>query len=124
MLTTLDAMATIPVRDKNVASRFYEKTLGFKRVGGMPEVLVYESGRSKIVVYESPYAGTNQATTATWAAGPNVEKVVEELKAKGVRFEHYDLPGLTLKGDVHVAGDFKGAWFKDPDGNILHIVSG
>jgi hypothetical protein len=38
-----------------------------------------------------------------------------------VTFEHYNLPGLTLKEDVHVAGDYRGAWFKDPDGNILHI---
>jgi hypothetical protein len=34
------------------------------------------------------------------------------------------LPGLARKGDVHVAGTFKAAWFKDPDGNILHINSG
>jgi hypothetical protein len=39
-----------------------------------------------------------------------------------VTFERYDdLPGLRLEGDVHVADGFKGAWFKDPDGNILHI---
>jgi len=30
-------------------------------------------------------------------------------------------PGLKRDGDVHIAGDFKAAWFKDPDGNILHI---
>jgi hypothetical protein len=38
-----------------------------------------------------------------------------------VAFEHYDMPGLTRQGDVHVSGTFKGAWLKDPDGNILHI---
>ncbi|HST08217.1 MAG TPA: hypothetical protein VLJ83_08585 [Gemmatimonadaceae bacterium] len=44
------------------------------------------------------------------------------LKAKGVAFEHYDFPGMTLKGDVHIMGDMKAAWLKDPDGNILAIV--
>lgn len=47
-----------------------------------------------------------------------------KLKAKGVEFEHYRMPGMTRKGDVHIAGKMKVAWFKDPDGNILNIVSG
>jgi hypothetical protein len=53
-----------------------------------------------------------------------VESLVKELKAKGIAFEHYDFPGMTRKGDVHIAGNLKNAWFKDPDGNILAIVSG
>jgi hypothetical protein len=40
-----------------------------------------------------------------------------------VTFERYDLPGPTLEGDVHVAENFKAVWFKDPDGNILHVNS-
>ena len=54
----------------------------------------------------------------------DVDGLVKDLKAKGVAFEHYDLPGLTRKGDVHVAGTHKNAWFKDPDGNILAWVGG
>jgi IS30 family transposase len=46
------------------------------------------------------------------------------LKAKGVTFEHYDLPDTRREGDVHISGHMKIAWFKDPDGNILNIVSG
>jgi hypothetical protein len=34
------------------------------------------------------------------------------------------MPGMKREGDVHVAGDMRAAWFKDPDGNILSIVSG
>jgi hypothetical protein len=45
------------------------------------------------------------------------------LKGKGVRFEHYDFPNTKRDGDVHVFGELKAAWFKDPDGNILSIVS-
>jgi len=52
----------------------------------------------------------------------DVERLVKELKAKGIAFEHYDMPGVTLKGDVHLAGNLKNAWFKDPDGNILALV--
>ena len=44
--------------------------------------------------------------------------------AKGITFEHYDMPGMKREGDIHVDGDMKVAWFKDPDGNILNVVSG
>ncbi len=125
MLAERDAAATIAVKDLDTAKKFYEGTLGLKPSGGQDsEVRVYQSGNSKIVVYKSQYAGTNQANAVTWGVGDDLDGVVQTLKAKGVVFEHYDLPGLTRKGDVHVAGKFKAAWFKDPDGNILHINSG
>ena len=57
--------------------------------------------------------------------GSHFDAIVQDLQAKSVHFEHHeDLPGLTLIGDIHVADDFNGVWFKDPDGNILHINSG
>jgi hypothetical protein len=49
---------------------------------------------------------------------------VRSLKSKGVTFEHYDMPGLTLKDDIHVGGKMKVAWFKDPDGNVLSVMNG
>jgi hypothetical protein len=52
-----------------------------------------------------------------------MEDVVQELKTKGVTFEHYDMPDMVREGDIHVFGDMKVAWFKDPDGNILNISS-
>ena len=58
----------------------------------------------------------------TWAV-EDVDAEVRALKAKGVTFEHYDMPGLKLEGDIHVAGPTKVAWFKDPDGNILNIIN-
>lgn len=125
MLGGKDAAATIPVKDIKAAKRFYEGTLGLKLDNAdEPEALVYKAGSSKILVYQSQYAGTNKATAATWGVGGDIEKTVQTLKAKGVSFEHYDMPGMTLKGDVHVADNMKAAWFKDPDGNIHALVSG
>jgi catechol 2,3-dioxygenase-like lactoylglutathione lyase family enzyme len=125
MLGDKDAMATVAVRDLEVAKQFYEGTLGLKPGGPQnAEARIYQTGNSKLLVYRSQYAGTNQATSVTWGLGNDLERVVAALKAKGVVFEHYDLPGLTRKGDVHLAGDFKAVWFKDPDGNIIHINSG
>ena len=125
MLADKDAMATIAVKDTKAAKKFYEGTLGLKPAPEQePGVLAYQSGNATVLVYESQYARTNKATAATWVVGADVEGVVRALKAKGVTFEHYDLPGTTRQGDVHVAGKTKVAWFKDPDGNILSIVNG
>lgn len=124
MLGNKDAMATIAVKDIAIAKKFYEEKLGLKPLESAQEsVLSYQSGKTVMVVYVSQYAGTNRATSATWAVGDDFDSIMQTLKAKGVTFEHYDLPGLVREGDVHVAGTFKGAWFKDPDGNILHILN-
>ena len=125
MLGSKNAVANIAVRNLEKARKFYEGTLGLKQVDAEgDELIVLKSGGSTINVYRSKYAGTNQATAVTWAVGDELDAVVRALKAKGVSFEHYDMPGMKLQGDVHVAGDMKVAWFKDPDGNILNIVNG
>ena len=87
-------------------------------------MVVYRSGATALNVYRSDYAGTNKATALTWAVGDRIENMVQQLAAKGVKFEQYDMPGMKLEGDVHVGGDMKVAWFKDPDGNILSLASG
>jgi catechol 2,3-dioxygenase-like lactoylglutathione lyase family enzyme len=125
MLADKDAAANVAVKDVKAARKFYEGTLGLKPVGREGDHLVaYRSGVATLLVYKSQYAGTNKATAVTWTVGEKLEEVVRALKAKGVAFEHYDLPGMTRKGDVHVATGMKAAWFKDPDGNILCLVSG
>jgi catechol 2,3-dioxygenase-like lactoylglutathione lyase family enzyme len=124
MLADSDAIATIAVKDLQTGRTFYGHTLGLRELAEPenPEVLMYESGKSRIQVYRSQYAGTNKATVVTWAV-EDVDAIVQALKAKGVVFEHYDLPQLSLQGDVHVAENgFRVAWFKDPDGNVLSIV--
>lgn len=122
MLGDFDVQPMLPVGDLEEAKRFYEESLGLERLHEMPRtVLVYRSGGGTLCVYRSEFAGTNQGTAALWEVD-DVEKMVEELRARGVTFTHYDdLPGLTRKGDVHSAGDLRVAWFKDPAGNILSI---
>jgi catechol 2,3-dioxygenase-like lactoylglutathione lyase family enzyme len=127
MLGAKDSMATLAVTDIDAARDFYENTLGLAQIeGGSPDAsaVAYRSGSSAVLVYQSRYAGTNQATAASWAVGDDFDAIVQGLKGKGVTFEHYDdLPGTTREGDVHVMGDLKAAWLKDPDGNILNLVN-
>lgn len=125
MLGNKDATANLAVRDIETARKFYENTLGLTKVGAEgAELIVFKSGSTTINVYRSEYAGTNKATAVTWNVGSDIQRVVQELKSKGVTFEHYDMPGMTHEGDIHVAGKMKVAWFKDPDGNILNLASG
>ena len=125
MLGNIDATANLAVKDLAVARRFYEGTLGLAQVDAEgDEVVVYRSGNTRINVYRSAFAGTNQATAVTWEVGSDIERLAAALKAKGVRFEHYDMPDTKLEGDLHVMGDMKVAWFKDPDGNILNLING
>lgn len=125
MLGNKEAIATIAVKDIDVARKFYEEALELTPADHQePGALSYQTPKAKIFVYASEYAGTNEATALTWIV-EDVEKEVAALKTKGVRFEHYDdLPDTARQGDVHIAGDEKLAWFKDPDGNIHALAEG
>ena len=125
MFDNIDAIATVAVRDLDAARRFYEQTLGLRPVDSEgTEVIVYRAGKSSLNVYRSQFAATNKATAVTWNVGNAIDDLVAKLKTKGVRFEHYDMPGISRQGDLHVCGAMKVAWFKDPDGNILNLHNG
>lgn len=123
MLGEIDAVANLAVKDLTRSRKFYEGTLGLKPAGGEgDELAAYRSGGSTLYVYRSDYAGTNQATAVSWDVGGRIGEIVQALKDKGVKFEHYDMPGMTREGDIHVGGGMRIAWFRDPDGNILSIA--
>ena len=126
MLGKANASANVAVHDIEIeiARRFYQDTLGLTPVDAQgKEVIVFRSGDTLVNVYRSQYAGSNQATTVTWAVGDRVDAIARALREKGVAYEHYDMPGTTLEGDVHVGHGMRIAWFKDPDGNILNLIS-
>ena len=124
MLGDKEAVATLAVKDLAVARKFYEGSLGLQPVNTQgSEAVTYKSGSSRVIVYRSQFAGSNKATAANWLVGKDLEKIVAGLAERGVSFEHYDLPGMTREGHVHSAGDFKTAWFKDPDGNIIALMN-
>ncbi len=123
-LGTKDAMAMVAVKDIAKAKAFYGDTLGLETKMGGDEVVGYHTGNSVLLVYKSQFAGTNKATAVTWSVGQDLDGIVQALKSKGVKFEHYDLPGSRREGDIHVMGDNRAVWFKDPEGNILGLVNG
>jgi catechol 2,3-dioxygenase-like lactoylglutathione lyase family enzyme len=125
MLTEARITAVVPTTDLSRAREFYGGTLGLEETGASlpgPEVVYRCGGDSTLEVYERPGGGAAEHTLATWEV-PDVRAAVDELRARGVRFEDYDLPEFRTEDGIATAGDFQSAWFRDPDGNILCVHS-
>ena len=124
MLKDRDVAATVAVRSLDRARPFYEDVLGLVRQDQAEMgVQTYRAGKTAVLVYESEFAGTNEATSLTWALGNDFDAVIDDLGSKGVTFEQYDMEGATFDDGVHRFGDMKLVWIKDPDGNIIHLGS-
>jgi catechol 2,3-dioxygenase-like lactoylglutathione lyase family enzyme len=121
MLSEYPTHTTIPTSDVERARGFYEETLGFSPQSVNPGGVFYESGGSRFLIFPSAGAGTSEATAMGWQVD-DIERVVAELKERGVSFEEYDMPGLKTENSIATTGPVRAAWMKDPDGNILGIV--
>ena len=121
MLNDSRVDANIPASDLARARDFYADKLGLsptRELGG--EVLMYRtSGGTAFQVYRTDYAGQAGHTIAQWHVD-DIESEVHDLKAKGVTFEVYDMPGVTWDGEIAaMEGLGRAAWFKDSEGNIM-----
>lgn len=122
MLQNSPMYAYIPANDVGRARRFYEEKLGFKPKQEVAGGVVYEFGKgTACFLYPTPNAGTSRASQAFWQVD-DVEREVADLKARGVRFEEYDMPGLKTENSIATGGGAKAAWFKDSEGNILAVI--
>ncbi|HEV8419835.1 MAG TPA: VOC family protein [Actinomycetota bacterium] len=120
MFEKATAHATIAVTDIDRAKKFYGEILGFEVMDDRSDGVTYKTGQTWFLVYPSQFAGTNKATYMSFEVD-NVDTAAKELKDRGIVFEEYDMPGLkTVDGIAEIQG-VKGAWFKDPDGNILAV---
>lgn len=123
-LNDKSSSAILAVSDIDRARRFYSDVLELElNDEGMEGVLVYKTGATHLIVYPSEFAGTNKANAVVWDCGQEFNAIVADLRAKGVTFERYEMEGASYKDGVYDANGFKMVWFKDPDGNILHLNS-
>lgn len=115
--------ATIPTTNLDRAREFYGCTLGL-RASDRPargRELVYEcGGGTRLLVYERPGAGTAEHTLAHFVVA-DLEATMQDLRGRGVTFEEYDLPDIRTVDGIATFDDFRAAWFKDPDGNIIGL---
>ncbi len=124
-LSSFQVGAAVAASDMDRAREFYENKLGLAAARDDPDGgRTYEcADQTRLHVFPSTAAaGASGATVAGWRVD-NLESVVDELTEKGVTFEHYDNARITTdaKG-IAVVGDSKGAWFRDPDGNVLGLI--
>ena len=111
---------TIPAKDLDGTRKFYEGVLGLEVVMENPAGITYRSGDSVVSLYPTEFAGTAQHTLGGFIVD-DVDAAVADLRARGVTFEEYDMPGLKTENGIAELGGERGAWFKDPEGNILSV---
>ena len=120
MLSKYPVIPTLGVKDLKTAKEFYEKTLGFTASSNDKWGALYEcGGGTSFLVYESR-ADVGGTTHAGFHV-ENLDAEMTQLRAKGVKFEEYDFPGLKTENGVATWDGTRSAWFKDPDGNIIAI---
>ena len=124
MLSKAAVAPTLPAVDIKRAREFYEKKLGLKVIGEDPSPgITLEGGKgTKLYIYQR--GATKADHTVAAFKVDDVEAEVKELKAKGVKFEEYDIPSMGIKtvNSIATMGKMKSAWFKDTEGNILSVT--
>lgn len=122
MLQDFPMYAYIPARDLARARQFYETKVGLRPKEETNGGVVYEfAGGTACFLYLSENAGTSKASQAFWSVD-DVDALIVALKARGVVFEQYDLPGERSAQGAITDGGAKAAWFKDSEGNIMALI--
>lgn len=125
MFNTTKAFSSFSINDSQKAKEFYSRTLGLdvSEVPDMNGLLnVRLSSSNNVMLYSKPNHTPASFTVLNFPV-EDVEKTVNELTKKGVRFEIYNEPDFKTdeKGIFRGEGP-KIAWFKDPAGNILSVL--
>ena len=123
MLDSASAHAMIGVKDLSRAKEFYSDKLGLTVADELPAGAIRYAARGGtwFLVYQSTFAGTAKSTCMRFEV-EDVESAVRQLRARGIVFEDYDLPEVkTVDGIAEHESGARGAWFKDPDGNVLQL---
>jgi predicted enzyme related to lactoylglutathione lyase len=99
MLKDSPIRAYIPATNITRARKFYEELIGLRAKAEYGGGVVYECAGTDVFMYPTSNAGTSRASQAFWQV-KDVEAEVAELKARGVKFEEYDMPGLTMNNSI------------------------
>jgi catechol 2,3-dioxygenase-like lactoylglutathione lyase family enzyme len=119
----------LPAQDLERARRFYAEKLGLEPVETRPGGLRYECASGGFALFQSTGRPSGEHTQMGWKVA-DLEAAVTELRDRGVKFEHVDVPGLrTINGIADVEGNYpstgatgeRAAWFRDSEGNLLGI---
>ena len=122
MLKDSKAFSGFSVDDIQKAKEFYGQTLGLKVSESHGLLTLHLAGGNNVLIYPKPNHAPATFTILNFPVG-NVDKAVDELAKRGVRFEIYNTPDIKTdkKGIMRAKGPTI-AWFKDPAGNIFSVL--
>jgi catechol 2,3-dioxygenase-like lactoylglutathione lyase family enzyme len=120
MFENTRAFSGFSVDDVPEARRFYSETLGLRVSEEYGMLSLHIAGERDILVYPKPDHTPATFTILNFPVD-DIEKAVDELAERGVRFERYDDSNTDEKGIYRGQGPLI-AWFKDPAGNILSVL--
>jgi catechol 2,3-dioxygenase-like lactoylglutathione lyase family enzyme len=124
-----DVATRLPARDLARARAFYSEKLGLEPVDERPGGLLYRCGNGSFALFASAGAASGDHTQMGFEVA-DLRATVAALRARGVEFLEYDLPGFTtVDGIAEIKGNYPskgatgelGAWFRDSEGNLLGI---
>jgi catechol 2,3-dioxygenase-like lactoylglutathione lyase family enzyme len=121
MFRDAKAYSGFSVDDIPQAQEFYGRTLGLDVTEQNGQLFLHIAGGSKILVYPKPDHAPASFTILNFPVG-DIEKAVDELTRRGVRFESYEGELKTDEKGIFRGGGPLIAWFKDPAGNILSVL--
>jgi catechol 2,3-dioxygenase-like lactoylglutathione lyase family enzyme len=128
MLANARLANRLPAQDLERAREFYAEKLGLEPVEERPGGLRYVCASGEFALFQSAGRASGEHTQMGWEVD-DIDATVRELRARGVVFEEYDLPGLkTVGGIAYIEGNYpskgtgeRAAWFRDSEGNMLGI---
>ena len=120
MFENTRAFSGFSVDDVPEARKFYGETLGLRVSEEYGMLSLHIAGERDILVYPK-HDHTPATFTILNFPVDDIEKTVDELAERGVRFERYDDSNTDEKGIYRGQGPLI-AWFKDPAGNILSVL--
>ena len=124
MLKDSHGFAGFSVDDIQKAKQFYGEVLGLTVNDGEMGILdIQIGGGSHVIAYPKPNHQPATFTILNFPV-PDIEKAVDELTARGVSFEHYDMPDIKTDAKGMARDDYGPpiAWFTDPAGNIIAVL--
>lgn len=124
MLKNYASSAIVPCTDLDRAKAFYGDVLGLPLIADHGNGFVFATGETKLNIYRSDFAGTNKANAVIWTVGDDIDTIAAALRARGVTLDEYPRGFDKVIEGVHVGDTLSVIWFRDPDGNILHVTSG
>jgi catechol 2,3-dioxygenase-like lactoylglutathione lyase family enzyme len=115
-----EAFSGFSVDDVPKAKKFYGETLGLRVSEEYGMLTLHIAGERGVLVYPKPDHTPASYTILNFPVD-DIDKAVDELAERGVRFERYDDSAQDEKGIYHGGGPLI-AWFKDPAGNVLSVI--